>query len=440
MPQTHPLTAGATAVEITPTDSQFLFGYPHVERYSTGVHDPLWSSALYLSDGATELLFIANDIVNFTRDQVGEIRRRIAEGSSVPAEHIFVTATHTHSGPKMCDTLSNAADEAVPPADEAYVRFFQDRLVEAALAAVADAAPAEAGLAVADATGVGTNRRDPNGPRDPQVPVLAVRRPGEEKLIAVMTVYAMHPTVLHEDSTLISGDFPGLARQKLQQSLGANCAVLYHTGAGGNQSPRHVVTGQTFAEAERLGGMFADAVAKALPQIEYRSEIPLAVARRTIEPPPREMPDVEAARAKLDAAIERLEELRRTKGLCPETRTAECDWFGAQESLVLAEAARDGRLAEAIASCSPAEVIAARVGDAIFLGWPGECFVEYALDVRRAHPEAFVCCYTNGGLQGYIVTPEAAAEGGYEASNAVFAPATGSLLVRTALELIEELT
>ena len=45
------LTGGAAAVEITPKDSQFLYGYPHVERYSTGVHDPLWTSALYLSDG-----------------------------------------------------------------------------------------------------------------------------------------------------------------------------------------------------------------------------------------------------------------------------------------------------------------------------------------------------------------------------------------------------
>jgi neutral ceramidase len=438
MTQTQPLLAGSAVAEITPTDSQFLFGYPHVERYSSGVHDRLWCSALYLSDGATELLFLANDIVNFTRDQASDIRRRIAEGCSVPAGNIFVTATHTHSGPKTCDTFSNAADTVVPPADPAYVNFFQDRVVAAGLAAVADAGPAEAGLAVADATGVGTNRRDPSGPRDPQVPVLAVRRP-DGKHIAVMTVYAMHPTVMHEDSTLVSGDFPGMARLKLQESLGADCAVVYHTGASGNQSPRHVVTGQTFAEAERLGGMFADAVAKVLPQIEYRSEIPLAVARRTIEPPPREMPDVDSARAKLDEAIERLEELRRTKGSCPETRTAECDWFGAQESLVLAEGARDGRLDAVIAGCSPAEVIAARVGDAIFLGWPGECFVEYALEVRRDHPQAFICCYTNGGLQGYIVTPEAAAEGGYEASNALFAPATGSLLAQTSQELIEEL-
>jgi len=38
------LLAGAAQVDISPKDSQFLFGYPHVERYSTGINDPLLSS------------------------------------------------------------------------------------------------------------------------------------------------------------------------------------------------------------------------------------------------------------------------------------------------------------------------------------------------------------------------------------------------------------
>ena len=39
------LIAGAAAVDITPDGSQFLFGYPHVARYSTGAHDRLLASA-----------------------------------------------------------------------------------------------------------------------------------------------------------------------------------------------------------------------------------------------------------------------------------------------------------------------------------------------------------------------------------------------------------
>ena len=32
------LTAGVGMVDITPADSQFLYGYPHVERYRTDVY------------------------------------------------------------------------------------------------------------------------------------------------------------------------------------------------------------------------------------------------------------------------------------------------------------------------------------------------------------------------------------------------------------------
>lgn len=45
------LKAGAAKQDITPEQSLFLFGYPHVERYSQGTHDPLYASALVLDNG-----------------------------------------------------------------------------------------------------------------------------------------------------------------------------------------------------------------------------------------------------------------------------------------------------------------------------------------------------------------------------------------------------
>ena len=57
------LIAGAATVDISPATPQFLFGYPHVDRISTGVHDSLLSSAWYLSDGITPLLMVANDVI-----------------------------------------------------------------------------------------------------------------------------------------------------------------------------------------------------------------------------------------------------------------------------------------------------------------------------------------------------------------------------------------
>jgi len=63
------------------------------------------------------------------------------------------------------------------------------------------------------------------------------------------------------------------------------------------------------------------------------------------------------------------------------------------------------------------------------VAWPGELFVEYALQIKQAFARTFVISLANGELQGYIVTAEAAAAGGYEASNALFSHISGQLLV-----------
>jgi hypothetical protein len=257
----------------------------------------------------------------------------------------------------------------------------------------------------------------------------------------MMAVCSMHPTVLHEDSTLVSGDFLGAARQYLQRTRaggdsGPGCHVLFHTGPCGNQSPRHVVKANTFAEAERLGRILGQAIEKAGRQTRFVSRAPLVCRQTFVDLPRKAFLSVEAARAKLSAATERLARLRRELAPWAEVRTAECDFFGAEESVTLALAQQDLRLARVYDACLPAEIQAFTVGPWTFVGWPGEVFVEYALAVKARRADTFVISLANGELQGYVVTPEAAAEGGYEASNGLFPPEAGRILVERTLELL----
>jgi hypothetical protein len=130
------ISAGAAATDITPPTPQFLYGYPHVERISTGVHDPLLSSALFLSDGQNRVLVIANDVIFISKALAQRVRSRIREKTGIPETSILIAATHTHSGPVTVDYISNTSDPLVPPADRDYLDFLQDRIVEAALNAV----------------------------------------------------------------------------------------------------------------------------------------------------------------------------------------------------------------------------------------------------------------------------------------------------------------
>jgi hypothetical protein len=432
--------AGAAQVDITPRDSQFLYGYPHVRRYSTGIHDPLFSSALYLSDGKTETVIVANDIIFVGKALVKETRKRISEATKIPSANIMITATHTHSGPVTVDYISSERDPVVPKADPRYLSLLQEGMISAAVRACGNSAPATVDLSVADGTGVGTNRRDPSGPVDPETPVMAVRHANSSGYIACMLVFSMHPTVLHEDSTLISCDFPGVVRRYLQSNyLGEDCPVLYHTGPAGNQSPRHVVRGNTFAEAERLGTILGKAAGAVLTGMDFSGSYPLKCIRAFLDLLGREFPSVEDSRKKLVDAKKRFEDLKQTRGDAREIRTAECDWFGAEETASLALAARDGRISAYYDACMPAEVQVIRIGPWSFVGWQGEIFVEYALAVKRKFQDTFIISLANGELQGYIVTEEAAFEGGYEASNSLFKHESGNMMVEKTASLLERL-
>ncbi len=434
------LQAGAAAVDITPKTSQFLFGYPHVERYSTGVHDPLMSSALYLCDGRSGVIFIANDIIFVPKDMSARARQRISNATRIAEKNILISATHTHSGPITVDYLSNENDPIVPKADPAYLQFMEDGIVEAGIKAYQSAQPAQAGVGFADGSLVGTNRRDAAGACDPQVPVLVVRSLEGNAFIALMLVCSMHPTVLHEDSTLVSGDFPGLAREYLQKNhVGLHCPVLHQTGPAGNQSPRRVVQANTFAEAARLGEALGQSVAEVLPGVNCITDVAIRAAQSFLDLPRRSFPSVEQAERNLQASVEKLAHLRNTNAPHAEVRTAECDWFGAEETLTLARAEAQGRLQGVVDACMPAEVQLFQIGPWSFAGWQGEIFVEYALAVKAERTNTFVISLANGEFQGYIVTPEAAAEGGYEASNALFAPQSGQMMVDQTLQMLREL-
>ena len=425
------LRAGADHCDITPITSQFLYGYPHVERHSTGTNDPLMSSCLYLSDGREEVMFIANDLIFVDKKITARLRRRVSEQTAVPESSIMVTATHTHSGPITVHMASGAADPVVPGVDEAYIDSFVEKAGEAAVRAYHNAAPAEVGLGRADGSGVGTNRRDPSGPSDPEVPVLLVRARNGGHSIACLVVCSMHPTVLHENSTLVSADFPGYAREHLvKHVVGEQCSVLYMTGPAGNQSPRHVTRANTFVEAERLGAILADAIARVVPEIAFTSAHGLSCTQEFVDLPVRAFPDVMQATERVTSVRRHLEQLRNSGAPRQEIRTAECDWFGAEETLTLARASHENRLREAYDSCLPAEIQIISLGPWSFVGWPGEFFVEYSLAVKEKCEDTFVVSLANGELQGYVVTPEAYREGGYEASNALFDPRAGDAIVR----------
>jgi hypothetical protein len=431
--------AGAAVRDISPSKTTALYGYPHVERVSTGIHDPLLASALLLENGGTSIVMVALDLIFLDPPLSRAIRKRVAEALKIPESRVFISCTHTHSGPVTRGNPLGRKDASTPAPDPAYLDRVGDQVVAAAVAAADDPTPAELAWTRADARGVGGNRLSADGVTDPDCGILAVRNARTKALLAVSLIYGMHPTVMHEDSRLVSSDFPHYTRLHLRERFGDGVTVLYHTAPCGNQSPRYFVSGQTFAEAERLGrklGAAATTALEGIPESAWSASPRLEAALTPVELPRRKLMPLADARARLDDYRRTFERLKAEGASRPEIRTAECSVFGAEGGVALATAEASGEIDRVLKTYMPIEVQLLRIGDVNVAGIPGECFTEYGLAIKRgARTRTYVVSLVNGELRGYIVTPETAAAGGYEATSAVFAPAAGDVLVGTVLAL-----
>jgi hypothetical protein len=434
------LQAGVAVRDISPRKPMFLVGYPHVPRISTGIHDPLLASALCLSNGGTALLLISVDVLFISRESTETCRTAIARTCGIPASNILISATHTHSAPVTTSMLAWKDDPVVPAPDAEYMDLFHAGIVQAATIACQAARPAKLAVTTVQINGVGCNRLVPDGPFDSEAGLLAVRSEG--KLLALTLVYGMHPTVLHEDSRWVSSDFPHYARLQLSEAL-PGLTTVYHNAPCGNLSPRYHVRSQTFAEAERLGRKLGALVAAALGRLreeDFHADTPLAALQGNAELVPNHFSTVDEAQRALREAQQHFAQLKCEGAPHGPVRTAECVIFGCEEGLTLARAQAAGETARLQERYRKAEVQAFRIGDTFVAGLPGEQFVEYALQLKRAAPaRAFVLSLANDELQGYIVTPEARNQLSYEAAFALFAAESGQRLNDTALGLLKKL-
>ena len=437
------LRAGAAYHQISPPRPMALYGYPHVQRISTGVHDPLLATVIVLKKPDAMVVLASLDLLMIEPGFARQLRQGVAAAVGCGESAVFIGCTHTHSGPVTTRPIGWRNDSTIPEPDPAYLEFVTKQLVAAAVAAAESAIPAELAWASADATGVGGNRLREDGITDPECGVLAVRDSHDHKMLAMALIYGMHPTVLHEDSTLVSADFPHYTRLHVQEQTGEAVPIAYLTGPSGNQSPRRFVGGQTLEEAERLGRRLGAAVCRALDEMAdeaWQGTAQLASRLAKIELPHNRIRTLPEADRLLADYRARYEQLKRDHAPRAEIRTAECAIFGAEGTVALAQAEMRGELEARLRDYRPAEVQGLRIGEVCLIGLPGECFTEYGLEIKRRAPRrTFVVTLVNGELQGYIVTPEAAACGGYEATNAVFAPESGRVLVDAAVDLVSNL-
>lgn len=281
-PTASSLEAGAAKVDITAPVGAPLNGYgSRMGRESTGVHDPIWSRAVFLDDGTTRLFLVSLDLVAINP----ELRKRVLELAPgvVSPENIILTATHTHNGHGgMC--------RAIP------LRFvsgrFMPEVLEATAAGVAKSMQnaydnrrrAALGYATGVQQGLSANRRYPGGPVDEQIGVILVED-SDGNPITFITNFAAHPTsVSDEDAYLFSADYPGYYYLEMESLMGPDCVAVFLNGAEGNQTIGNPENKGGWERTESVGRTLARKAHEISQGITF-SEVTLALSRETAKLP-----------------------------------------------------------------------------------------------------------------------------------------------------------
>ncbi len=450
---------GAAKVNITPPVGTHLGGYGNRTRPSDEIHDELYAAAYVFADEDTTVAVVGADLVDISLERTRAVRQKIAALTGIPGSHVMLGMTHAHSGPNTKDwgaglpgagipypggIPTEELTYALPILDHDYLEELENKLAGAVAMAMQGMQTVVGGIG-AGRYGLAINRRGerngevvncprPDGLVDHSLPVLRFDDERGEPA-GVIFNYACHPTSM-SDNYAISADYIGPARSFVEDVYGDDCVVGFLLGCHGDIRPNYTnesggFRSATFPELEREGRIMGAEVVNVREGICARTLGSVAAASTPIVAPFAEPPTAAYLRQALET------------GAFPGTgrRLPFCKARWAQRILRQIEA---GTLADGLET----ELQVIRVGHLVFVGFPGEFFLEYGMETRTRVKEQFgldvVHVSMANDMIGYVPSDREIPRGGYELGSyqddelapAHYAAGTQGLFVNRALELV----
>jgi hypothetical protein len=419
--------AGAATSNITPAIGGNIIGgfHPFPSKH---IHDDLHARCLVLDNGQTRLAFVVCDLIGLSRYLCDEARRAIQEETGIPAAHVMISGTHTHSA-----TSALGERYSTKPELDDYQKFVARRIADVVRCAINNLAPARVGWATGSEPRHVFNRRwfmkpgtipvtpfggtndlvkmnppraskdlvKPAGPTDPEISFIAVQSP-EGRPIALLANYSLH-YVGGVGPAHISADYYGMFCDRMRELLGADrqeppFVAMMSNGTSGNiNNIDFTKPGEKYAPYGRMREVardVANATFKAYQTIQWRDTAVLGAAFRDMEigfrhPTPAQLERAKGVLAKIKPGKkpDTLEEIYAE-------RTTNVNSYPTRNKIPLQ---------------------ALRVGDVGIGTIPTEVFVEIGLEMKKRSPfkPTFIVSLAHGYF-GYLPTPEQHKLGGYE--------------------------
>lgn len=237
--------------------------------------------ALVLESGETRVAFVSTDFLGFPAVLGDRVRARV---SSIPAEHILIGATHTHSAPD-CYGFPNG--EGGTDADLEYLDGVCEQIASALEEAVAALQPASVRIATGEAAeGIAYNYYAPELYDRRCSVIQAVKADGAP--LATLVNYAIHPEVLGSGLGILSPDLIGPLYERIEAN-GGGTGIFMNGAQGGmitadTRGP-HPAGSEPWDECVRIGQLLADEALRIVAKAPLQAEPELRCHWRAVEFP-----------------------------------------------------------------------------------------------------------------------------------------------------------
>ncbi|MEP6595735.1 MAG: neutral/alkaline non-lysosomal ceramidase N-terminal domain-containing protein, partial [Ginsengibacter sp.] len=375
------LLVGIAEVNYTPEVGLDMAGnYRGNDYASRGVHDSLYARAIVAANEKGEKVgLLTVDICYILKETIEMMRAYIASSTTIKAGNVMIMATHTHSGPvaelngpKVKEFLSKAANAVI----------LADKNLKASVLSVGRSSENR----------VSHNRRlkcidgtthmcwekftpgfviEPWGPIDPEIITLSIAQEGKPK--GVIVNFACHATTLTGNNWLYTADYPGYLGESIKRVKGNDYMPLFFNGCCGNvtQVDYRVGFPDTYQECQRIGYILGVSALEAIRNEKPVSSDVVKVSKEMVALKRMTITDEQLAWAQ--AIMKKVEK----EGMPPLQADGIPD---AQYAKDWIEMHRTQDIVDSL------EVMVVRIGDAAFVGLPGEMFTEFGMDIKAKSP------------------------------------------------------
>ena len=441
------LLVGFSRVDITPENGVAMEGY-FIPRHVEGVLDRLEASTMALVMNGEKILIVSMDICQIKQVEMDIFREAICEATGVPTTNIYLTATHTHTGPWVF--AANVGELELK-----YFAQLKQYLINGARIALADLKPASMGWKVGNAPDIAHGRRykmkdgsvktnpgvgNPDllesiGEMDDRVNVLRFDREGGDTI--VIANYGNHADSI--GGCLVSADWPGFMRRTVERAIpGTKCFLLngvegdvgsiscfWKDGDLNNMELQFDDVMRGYSHARHMGNVVAGAVLQVYEKVNYVDVDSIEATEKVIHiasnmPDPSEM-----------------EMAHKYHNLHVAGKDDEIPFEGMMLTTVVAEAQRMVTL-EHGPEAYEMKLSGVRIGNVALVGLPGEPFTGVGLEVKKAEGWDLVLptCNTNGA-EGYFPMMDAYEQGGYESRSSYFKAGVAEHLIEECKDLLD---